>query len=456
MVNLSNLLAVSEPSGVWITIIKAFEAVTNNYVLAIIFLTVVIGVVWGIVETFSKYGQQNMNKAQAAMQPELNKLKEKYASQPQVLQQKQNELQRKYMSKGYTAGCIIMMVIMILNLVIFFTLFAGLNAMSSYKISNNYDNLKYDYVNCLYVTDDYLGNYENETKLHMFEEYKNLGFRIVEDGDTKTVELIKLDDETVLNSIIYNTDFSIKDIVEDEETGEDKEVVVTTSNSKIVELINKMFPSNVENGVEIVIGKEIVKNEEGEDVEKDLYLSTAIQRVAMNLVTESYETNKDSFLWIENIWIADSPFDQSIVSFDTLVSQIGKDNIEEKEENIYNAFMPDLKERAGRVNGYYILPIICVLVAFGSMFITSLYNKYKNKMKNVQPPKQNKLMMILMPVILGVFALFYNSVFAIYMITRQFVAMVITPLQLMVVDAISNKKKKKEEDTVVVDYSRKF
>ena len=77
-------------------------------------------------------------------------------------------------------------------------------------------------------------------------------------------------------------------------------------------------------------------------------------------------------------------------------------------------------------------------------------------MKNVQPPKQNKLMMILMPVILGVFALFYNSVFAIYMITRQFVAMVITPLQLMVVDAISNKKKKKEEDTVVVDYSRKF
>ena len=41
--------------------------------------------------------------------------------------------------------------------------------------------------------------------------------------------------------------------------------------------------------------------------------------------------------------------------------------------------MPELKERAGRVNGYYILPIICVLVAFGSMFITSLYNKYKNQ-----------------------------------------------------------------------------
>ena len=58
MANLSALLAVSEPSAFWITIIKAFEAVTNNYVLAIIFLTVVIRVIWAIVDTFSKHSQQ--------------------------------------------------------------------------------------------------------------------------------------------------------------------------------------------------------------------------------------------------------------------------------------------------------------------------------------------------------------------------------------------------------------
>ena len=92
MANLSALLAVSEPSGFWITIIKAFEAVTNNYVLAIIFLTVVIRVIWAIVDTFSKHSQQKMSIIQSQMQPELDKIKAKYGNSPQQLNQKQNEV----------------------------------------------------------------------------------------------------------------------------------------------------------------------------------------------------------------------------------------------------------------------------------------------------------------------------------------------------------------------------
>ena len=107
MAILSTLLSVSEPSGFWITIIKAFEAVTNNYVFAIIFLTVVIRVIWGLVDVFSKYSQQKMNAIQAKIQPELEKIKVKYANQPQVMQQKQNELYKRNYGKSYYGSCII-------------------------------------------------------------------------------------------------------------------------------------------------------------------------------------------------------------------------------------------------------------------------------------------------------------------------------------------------------------
>ena len=61
-----------------------------------------------------------------------------------------------------------------------------------------------------------------------------------------------------------------------------------------------------------------------------------------------------------------------------------------------------------------------------------------------------------MPVIFGVFALFYNSVFAIYMLTSQLMSAITLPLQNLILNAIDNRKKKKEEEKVEIDYTRKF
>lgn len=483
MAILSTLLSVSEPSGFWITIIKAFEAVTNNYVLAIIFLTVVIRVIWGLVDIFSKYSQQKMNAMQAKMQPELEKIKAKYANQPQVMQQKQNELYRRNYGRSYYGSCIIMLVVMILNLVIFFTLFAGLNSMAAYKISANYDNLKYNYENCLnvvneYVVNNYDGDYNNPEVKDLFSDYENLEF-IVEtnpENGEQNISLVRKNGEQneVVYTCKYSTDFSrVDESVTPSETpeGEQPQEAIITSNEYIISILNKIFPV-YEEGEEIG-SKEIVLIEnyqpeldaegnqvvdaEGNPVYKPLYLSQAIQNIAMNRIENVYDANKDSFLWIENIWFADSPFQDSIVDYGTLKSQIGSANIEEGEEQIYNAFMVDLKDAKNRVNGYYILPILCVLVAVLSMYVNTLYNKIKNKKKGITPVKQNgKWAQIIIPVLLGIFALFYNSVFAIYMLVSQLVATILTPLQLFIVDKIIDKTKKKEEDKVTVDYSRKF
>lgn len=489
MAILSTLLAVSEPSGFWASIIKAFDAVTNNYVLAIIFLTVVIRVIWGIIDTYSKYNQQKMNAVQQKMQPELEKIKAKYGNTPQVLNQKQNEVYRRYYGKSYYTGCLVMVLIMVLNLVIFFTLFSGLNAMASFNIDSSYNNLKYSYANTINVIDDYFnGNYQDQEKLEIFKDYQSLGFVVetTEDG-SQTISLVKyqkdgdniaVDEngnkiiEIVLNTTEYKTDFgyieSVSNSIDGTTITENKAI---TSNDYILTIINSIFPQYAEGeeegSKEIILienytekldeNGNIVVDEDGNTVYQDLYLSTAIQETCMNYVIANYDENKDSFLWIENYWLADSPSIQSIMSYDNLVAQIGTANIDNGELDIYNAFMLDLQNARGRVNGYYILPILCVLVSTLSIVLNNLYTKRKSRKEGKEPVKQQgavKWMQIIVPVMLGIFALFYNSVFAIYMLTGQVVSTILLPLQLLIVDKLIDRKKK--DDNQVVDYSRKF
>lgn len=464
MAFISSLLTVTQPTGFWINIIKTFEGVTNNYVLAIIFLTVVIRLIWGLVDTLTKFNSQHMNNINAKMQPELSRLKEKYKNQPAVLQQKQNELNKKYYGKSYFGSCFVTFIVMGLNLLIFFTLFSGLNTMSAYKISSNYDNIKYTYANCLNVSNQYWQDQEilQETKNEILSDYENLSFKIEGNGENKTVSLIHKVHGQVYSSL-YKDDFG-ETITSTNENGEEVETKIT-SNENIIKLINAYFPTyekgEEEGSKEIVIGEKSTTNENGEEVKTPIYLSTALNSVILDKVVEVYDLTQEKFLWIQNIWIADSPFNKSIVSFDTLKNQVGKHQFEKNEKTIYDAFMPGLKQERNKTNGYFILTILIVAVTMLSLYLTKFYNKRKNAKNgkataNTQPA--GKYMQIVLPIMLGVFALFYNSVFAIYMLVGQIVSCILLLPQLLFVDWVIGlrEKKKKQKDTVEVDYTRKF
>ena len=61
-----------------------------------------------------------------------------------------------------------------------------------------------------------------------------------------------------------------------------------------------------------------------------------------------------------------------------------------------------------------------------------------------------------MPLIMGVFAVFYNAVFAIYLVVSQAIAAAITPLSNFIVKKWEQHDLKKEEKKApVVDYRRK-
>lgn len=441
MAVLSLLLSVAEPSGFWITIIRAFENVTNNYVLAIIFLTVVIKLIWTPIDTFNRRSQQKMSQTQAKMQPELDAINKKYAKDPNLLKQKQNEVYKKYNSKSM-GGCFLMLVFMALNLTIFFTLFSGLNAMGAYKISESYDYLKYSYANVLEVTNEFIG--DEPSKAEIFNNPENLVYRIeVDETNPENMEIVLLqlngESETELARSEYKTDFST---TETEIVDGQKQTVVTETTNEYLNAILTKFDG-------IVLKETAI---EGSDETEKYTLTNAVTDASSSFIVERYQSNKESFLWIDNIWISDSPFNQSIVDYKGYESQIGAVNVEEGEETIYNAFMPNLQAKQSRVNGYFILPILCILASV----LTTLLSTRLGRKKGEKAPNQNKWLAIIMPIIFGVFALFYNSVFAIYMLTSQVMTAVTLPVQNVVLRAIDNRKKKKEEEKTEIDYTRKF
>lgn len=475
MAYLNGMLSqITHPKGFWINIITAFEKGVGQYILAVILLTIIIKFVWSFVEVAQKWTSRKQSLSQSKMQPELEALKKKYEKQPQILQQKQNELQKKYLGKSMTGSCIVMLVVLALNLLIFFSLFGSLNAMASYKSATSYDRLKNAYINSINVYDEYL----NDGNVLTAEDYDKLNFSVVTEkitnpDETQTeTQFIEMylgvpgeEGSQLLKKIEFKTDFSggtreVKDKDGNpvyEEDGVTPKTETIPSNANVIELLKKYFPVDAE-GKYDVSQDEIIK-EEGE---VKVYRSEALQNAVMPMIIDTYNENKDSFLWIENIWVADSPFNKSIVSYRGLVNQIGAKNIQEHEETIYNAFMPDLKAEKNRVNGYFILPLLCILAAFGTSELTTWYYKRRNVKKGLPPPQvAGKFARFFMPMLLGVFALLYNSVFATYMLIGQLVSLALLLPQLIIVDTLIDKSEKKKQDKekakiITVDYSRKF
>ena len=469
MAFITGLLSVSEPTGVWQTIIKAFEGGVGSYILAIVLITLIIKLIWAPFETINKKINKKNMRIQAKIQPELEKLKTRYGADRNLLNQKTQELYRKH-NYSMMGSCLFMLVFLALNLTIFFTLFAGINSMADYKISQQYDYLKYNYANILNLTNEvYEKNNDDVAENDIsgyFENYSSLTFEVT-DGyiiakDANGVEIAR---EVYKTDFSYSTDQNQTDengnVVTDE-NGQPVKVVVS-SDQAIYDLATKfVYPIAQTNE-----SGEPITNEDGSQVYEARYIGDeaiagttykqAIDDFSSRYIVTCYQNSPESskFLWIENYWIADSPFKNSIFTYDEFVGEIGSNNVSEQERVIYNSFMPSLSERVGRVNGYLILTVLSIGISMLAIWIGNLTNRQKGAPKTKTPG--SKVMMIVMPLIMGIFAIFYNSVFAIYMVTSQAFSAALTPLENLIINKWEAHQEKKEEEKrkSVVEYRRK-
>lgn len=359
MVNLVNALAVVPPDGLWEKIIFAFNNGFGNYAVAIIFVTLCIKLLLLPVDYFNRRSSVKMTEVQTKLGPKLAEIQRKHPDK-MVQNQKTQELYKK---EGFNpmGSCLTMLVVMVVSMGVFFTLFASLNNVAAYKITNQYEQLQKAYVQ-EYVMDE-------------------------------------------------------KGITEEE--------------------FNELELTSEE------IGNYIITISESGDVE-------GIIKVANDSVKEKYAEVKESFLWIKNVWMADSPTQNSIPSFESY-AQVAKLQFEEEAQKErakaeYNAVMGELEKTEG-VNGFFILAVLAGVTAFLYQYLLTKKKKAKDQNfyeKNAQQnpqANQGKAMMFILPIIMVVFTLSYNSIFALYIIISQLFGVATAPL---INKLISLPKKKKQ------------
>ena len=166
-------------------------------------------------------------------------------------------------------------------------------------------------------------------------------------------------------------------------------------------------------------------------------------------MVEAYNDEKQGWLWIKNVFMSDT-YTNPVPTFEKFVGRgLGQINAtlpaETRELNVfhsqydngYDAVLKPAMESYNRSkffdmkhwNGYFILPIISIALSVFSVKIS----------KNTQPqvPEQTdangnpaggqkmmKIMNWMMPIMMGVFALFYSAAFCIYMVMNSLITVI--------------------------------
>ncbi len=186
---------------------------------------------------------------------------------------------------------------------------------------------------------------------------------------------------------------------------------------------------------------------------------------AIDACMETWESVKSSWLWIDNIWVADSttsPFP----TYDSLVSlaknggytdYVSENIDEESYTNIYNIISAN-SSRAN--NGYYILAILAGVLTFLTQWIAELHNKLKNKKANKVAKNTDstagtmKIMKFVMPVIMVIFVFSTGASFGIYILASNLASMVLGEISTLIIDKLTKKKRLEVEEYLEKEANR--
>ena len=165
---------------------------------------------------------------------------------------------------------------------------------------------------------------------------------------------------------------------------------------------------------------------------------------AQESVVTKYGEIKNGFLWIKNIWRPDTGAKVTL-SYNDFISTTKEDKNLITEE-MYNKVMDPIQQEYNGWNGYFLLAIINGGLSLASMYLSEMVSASRAKKKGLTYVKTtNKTMMIIMPVVMALFTIFYNSAFGIYIVAGTFFSVLTSPIITLIVDKMFEKKAKKEQ-----------
>lgn len=359
--------------------------------VGIIIFTLVLKTVVMPLDVFSKFKTKKQSLIMERMRPQMEKLQKQYANDKNMYNQKVMELYKK---NGYSMLGICLPTIV--SLVIFMVVFSQFSTYSQYANLELYRGMvdAYNGVAANYVYDD--------------SDSGSDGFLIEStDSDGEIVYRVDFDRfETYYNA---HMTAEIDDSYEDYIAGYDSD-----GDGQLTE--NDMFRA--------------VKN----------YMAGFARQAA----ADYYHAEKQGFIWVGNIWYPDSILNREVPSFDNFVSSLSRASNLSNYEESYNEVTAYLTAEKEAYNGYFVLIVLAIGMMFLSQFVTMRMQKGMNELGTVDGSgkRTNKWLLILMPIIYGIFSFFYSAAFSIYMVVNTTYSFLTT---IIVNKALDRKFKKLEE-----------
>lgn len=360
--------------------------------VGVIIFTLILKMIVMPLDVFSKVKTKKQSLIMKRMRPQMEKLQKQYANDKAMYNQKVMELYKK---NGYSMLGICLPTVV--SLVVFMVVFSQFSTYSQYANLELYRGMVTAYNE---VAQEYVYDEENNAE----------GFLIAaKDSDGEEV---------------YRVDFGkFEEYYTANRAQNDPTYEVLTAD---VETENDMF----------------------------IIIKDYMAEFARDASAQYYEENNQGFLWVGNIWYPDSMLNKEVPTFDKFVSSLSRASDLSNYEESYNEVTAHLDKQKDTYNGYFVLIVLAIGMMFLSQFFMMRMQKDMNELGTVDGSGQrtNKWMLILMPIIYGVFSFFYSAAFSLYMITNTLYSFVTT---LIVNKALDVKFRKLEERQELDKYLRK-
>ena len=389
--------SITAPGSMWhLLILKTFSFVAD-YGWRIVVFTVLLKLVLSPLDFYQRYKMNKNQKITERLKPTMEKLQKQYGGDKQTFSQKQMELNRKE-GYSYFSSCLPMIVTM----VIFITLWISMQTIAEYMTYKEYATMYDEYT---YVTTQFYGVYPADHEERPGEP------RTEDDSgltDAQKIVVRKIGQEVVFQMYYYGLDESYAETVKN-----------TVEEWKKQDELNKQNATEEKPYVQLV--PDGFTFPEGFSVTRD---GKHVDKVQAD------------FLWIQNIWAPDVPWgDRAILDYSTFKNGIddydkadvngisdGRVLSDMNSEKTYRNVMGKLLGDGthSRTNGYLILPILVVVLSLGSQLLSSMQQKRAGQVNAKGGVATSmKVMMVIMPIMMAVFALQYASIFALYMVVNS-------------------------------------
>lgn len=467
-------------TGGWkwlVDIIGGIIKVGSSMGLGIILFTFILKLITLPLDVWSRISMRKNSLKMEEMRPQLEKLQKQYADNKQLYNQKMTALYKK---NGYSmlGGCLPTIV----TLVFFFIVLTGFNKYSIYQNTEYYSDMRLAYSKVVYdnfidedltltVRETENKNIISKTKKDLFIDndfiLKKIGTPV---KGTTYYYVLNSDKTDIVSSDENNYDFSVK-------YDKDAEGMETClyyakgllnckveveqkdgnyiGNSKVF-LTNKTAIEKDEGFKELVKAVEVDKTIKlkGDDYneyysviadQKDILnkYSYYIKSIARSESAKTFKKENQGFLWVNNIWASDSPLEKTVFSSASKLKSKAQVSMTEGD---YNEITHDLAKEKNQPNGYFIMVVLVIGTSLLSQWIMTKSQKAQLELQSVdgKGAKQQKIMMIIMPIMMAIFAFMYTTAFSIYIVFSSLFSTASTLIINYLVD-LSFKKKKKEE-----------